>query len=429
MANNLGSNVTRQLIRTFLPEFDNALVLSKGVNTTLISNQFNPRSGDTVDIKRPHDYSSFVNATGDLTAATVNDIISGKATATVQPFRTVFVEFNRLEEAIQLDQLGKPGELQSILGPMATRLATDLERDYANFISRNAGLLAGTYGTAVSTWEDVADWGATMQANGVPMDKRWNAYVNPFTQRALSSDQRSLGSGSDSLVDTAHAQAMITRNFAGMDVFTATTLPQYTSDSEADRVGTIFSNPDVTYVTAKDTMTQAIALTGFGADLEIKAGEVVQITGRFALNKSTRDPIIDAAGNKVPYTATVTADVTLAVGAGTIIVTGPAIFEATGAYNTVDSAPVATDVITLLGAASSTEQPNLFWHPDALTLGFVEIPKLHGVDNTVVNTAGGISMRIAMDGDIIKNVQTVRVDILPAYGAMNPFMMGKGFGS
>lgn len=431
MANQLDSNITRKLLRKFLPMFDSALVLSKNVNTQIVAGEFNPSSGDTVDVKRPHDYTSTTDATGDLTAATKSDIISGKASAVVQDFRTVFVDYNRLEEAIKLDQLGKPGQLNSILGPMATRLATDLERDFAIFISANAGLLSGTYGTAVTTWDDVAEAGAVLQSHGVPADKMWNYHVNPFTQRKLASDQRSLGSGgvSGELIKSAHKRAMITSNFAGMDVFTANTLPTYTSDVAADRIGSLSANPDVTYVTAKDSAQQTLVVADFGANLVVKAGEVIEITGRFALDKSTRDVIIDDTGGKITFSGVVVADVTLSgTGTGSIVISGPAIFEATGAYNTVDTAPISGDVLTLLGAASTTFQPNLFWHPDAFTLAFVEIPKLAGMDNTVVNV-DGISMRMAMDGDIIKNVQTVRIDILPAYGTLNPFFAGKSFGT
>ena len=429
MANNLDSNITRKVLRKFLPSFESSTVLSNGVNRSIISGEFDPQSGDKVDIKRPHDYRSYTDPTGDLTAATANPIIAGKATATVQDWRTVYTEWTRLEKAIELDQLGKPGELQSILGPMATRLATDLERDFASYVSKNASLTAGTYGTAATTWDHVAEFGAVLQANGVPMDKMWNTYVNPYTQRKLASNQRSLGNGADRLVDTAHERAVITKNFAGMDALTANTLPTYTSSAGADRAGTLTANPDVTYVTAKDTMQQTLAVTAFQANLVVKAGEMVTIAGVYALDKSTRDPIIDETGSKVLWTGTVIADVTLgASGEGSLVVSGAAIFEATGAYNTVETAPVSTDVITLLGAASTTYQPNLFWHPDAFGLGFVDIPKLATMDNSVVNV-NGMSMRMAIDGNLIANKEVLRIDILPAYATYNPFMAGKGFGS
>lgn len=432
MANSLSSNITRKLIRKFLPEFEKARVLSRNVNTTLISNEFNPSSGDTVDIKRPHDYVSTTNSTGDLTSTNRSNITSGKATATVQDFRTVSIEYNRLERAIELDQLGKPSDLQSILGPMASRLSIDLEKDFANFASANAGLLSGEYGTAIGAnqeaWDDVAVAGAVLEANGVPQDKMWNYHVNPFNRRVLASGQRSLGSGSDSLVNTAHERAMITENLAGMDVFTVNTLPTYSSAVGADRVGALDANPIVTYVGAKDTMTQALVVTSFQANLVINAGEVIQFTGINSLDKGTRDVIIDDTGSTVLFTAVVTATVTLdGSGEGTIITSGPAIFETGGAYNTVDAAPISGTVITLLGAASTTFQPNLFWHPDAFGIGFVNLPELPGLDNTSV-TNDGISMRMAVDSDIITNETVLRVDILPAFAVYNPFFAGKSFG-
>jgi len=430
MANSLSSNITRKVLRKFLPAFESSLVITKGVNRTLISNEFTPQSGDKVDIKRPHDYVSFTNASGDLTSATVNPIISGKATAVVQPWRTVFTEWTRLEKAIELDQLGKPGELQSILGPMARRLATDVERDYAPFIANNAALLAGTYGVATTKWDHIAGFGATLEANGVPADEMWNTYVNPFTQRKLASDQRSLGAGGAMGKDikTANDRAMIAENFAGMNVFTANTLPLQVHSAGADRAGTLTASPTPTYLAAKDTMQQTLAVTAFQANLVVKAGEMVTVAGRFALDKSTRDPIIDENGNKVLWTGTVTADVTLgSSGEGSLVISGAAIFEATGAYNTVETALTSADVITLLGAAGTTDQPNLFWHPKAFGLAFVDLPKLATMENSVVNV-NGMSMRIALDGNIITNKEVLRVDILPAYVTYNPFMAGKGFG-
>lgn len=432
MANNLSSNITQKVLRKFLPAFESSLVITKGVSRTIIGNgDFDPQSGDTVKVKRPHDYTTYTDPAGDLTSATVDPIIAGNAEAVVQDWRTVYTEWTRLEKALELDQLGKPGELNSILGPMAQRLATDTEKDFSSFISANAALAAGTYGTAADTWDDIAEFGAVLQANGVPMDKMWNTYVNPYTQRKLASNQRSLGAGgvAGKLVDTAHQRAMITSNFAGMDVFTSNTIPTYTTPVGADRAGTLTATPTATYLSVKDTMQQTLAVTAFQANLVVKAGEQVTVAGRYALDKSTRDPIIDDTGAKVLWTGTVTADVTLgASGEGNLVVSGAAIFESGGAYNTVETALTSADVITLLGAASTTYQPNLFWHPDAFGLAFVDIPKLATMDNSVVNV-NGMSMRIALDGNLIANKEVLRVDILPAYACYNPFFAGKGFGS
>lgn len=420
MANNFDSNFTRKLARVFLDKFETNRVLSKNVNTQLLEGKFDPSTGENVDFKRPTDYVSKRTANGDVSGETKSDIITGKATGTVQDYFTVFVDYDEADEAIKMDQLDQ------LLAPMATRIVTDMELDYADFMMKNTGLLAGDVGTAVTTWDHVAEAGAIMQATGIPMDDQWTYAMNPFTQRKLASDQRSLGGETGDM--TANRKAIITDNFAGMRVMTATTLASYTTDSGADRVGTLAANPVVTYVAAKDTMTQQLSVAGLAANLVVKAGETITITGRNRLNLSTRKVIIDETGAPIVFSGTVTADATLdGAGAGTLIVTGPAIFEATGAYNTVDSAPVSGDVVTLGGAASTIIQPNLFWHKQAFAIGSVPIKKLHSTD-TIATTEDGLQIRVSKGVGFLENQQKVRFDFRPAYGVMNPFFAGQGFG-
>lgn len=420
MANNFDSNFTRKLARVFLDKFDSERVMSKNVNTQLLDGRFAPDTGDTVDFKRPTDYASKRTPSGDISGGTRSDIVTGKASGVVQDYFTVDVDFDEADEALKMDQIDQ------LLAPMATRIKTDLELDFASFMMKNSGLTAGTVGTAVSSWDHVAEAGAVLQASGVPMDDTWCYAANPFTQRSLASNQRSLG-GETGAMD-ANTKAIITDNFAGMRVMTATTLSSYTTGAGADREGAIGANPDVTYVTHKDTMKQTIAVTGFNANLAVKAGETLQIAGRNRLNLSTRQPMIDEAGAQILFTGTVAEDVTLdGTGAGNIVITGPAIFEATGSYNTVDSAPVTGDVVTLLGSASTLIQPNLFWHKQAFSIGSVPIKKLYSTD-TLATTEDGLQFRVSKYADGDANKQIVRVDFRPAYAVLNPFFAGHASG-
>ena len=173
----------------------------------------------------------------------------------------------------------------------------------------------------------------------------------------------------------------------------------------------------------------SIAVTAFQANLVVKAGDRIQVSARNRLNLSTRQPIIDAAGANVLWTGVVTADVTLSgTGTGTLVVTGPGIFEAAGQYNTTDSAIIVTDVVTILGAASTLLQPNLFWHKQAFTCASVPIKKLHSTD-TVATTEDGLQLRVSKGSGFLENTNKVRIDFRPAYGVMNPFFAGQGFGS
>ena len=422
MANSFDSNFTQKLMRAFLQKFQSTRVLTKNVDTQLFDGKFAPDTGQEINIKRPTDYRSVRTPTGDVTLETKSDIITGKAKATVQDYFTDFVDFDEADEAIKMDQQDE------LLAPMATRLAVDFEIDYAKFMMANAGLLSGTVGTPVTTWDHVARFSSVLNTTGVPMDSKWNVAVNPFTQVKLASDQRSLGSGGSAggLIDNAHKQAIISDNFAGMKVMAANTLDSYTTDTEVDRTGTITSL-NASYVAAKDTMTQDIIVGSFGLTLAIKAGDTVQITGRNRLNLSTRKTILDDTGLPILFTGTVVNDVTLAGGAGTITITGPAINEALGQYNTVDSLPTGGDIITVLGAASTIIQPNLFWHKQAFTVASVPIKKLKGTD-TIMTTEDNLQFRVTMDSDFIKNKNLIRFDFRPAYGAMNPFFAGHGFG-
>ena len=425
MANDFTSNITRKVMRKFLDKFESKRVLSKNVNTQLFQGKFNPSTGDTIDVKRPTDYTTFRNATGDLTSSTADDIVTGKASAVVQDYFTTHVEFDEADQAIKMDQLDE------LLDPMATRIVTDLELDYANFMMINSGLVAGNVGTAADTWDDIAEAGAILQATGVPMDAPWNYAVNPFTQRKLASTNRSLGAGGavGSRILNSLDKATIMEDFAGMRVMTATTLSSYNTQVGADRAGTMTGAPDPTYAGAKDTMTQSIPVTAFQANLVVKAGEVLSFTGISRLNLSTRTLMLDDAGAVVTFTAVVTADVTLgASGEGNIIVSGPGIFEAGGAFNTISSALLSSGVVTLLGAAATVIQPNLFWHRDAFTLASVPIKRLHSTD-TFGQTEDGLQFRVSKGSNFTTNEQRIRIDFRPAYGVMNPFFAGHGHGS
>jgi hypothetical protein len=419
MANNLNSNITRKVARVFLDAFEASRVLTKTVDTQLLSGKFNPQSGSTVDFKRPHDYNSIRTSGGDISSSTKSDIIAGKATGTVQDYFTAATEWGNVEEALELDQLDQ------ILEPMARRIVTDMELDLSTFIRNNAALNYGDRGTAVDAWSDVAGAGATMDAIGVPMSNEKFYVMNPFTTTALASAQNGLNAA-DGLVRTAWEQSQISSSFGGMRALTSNALGSYTSGSTTDRAGALAAAPDATYVTAKDTMTQVLSLDGLGTGT-IKAGDQVTIAGVNRLNVATRQPMIDETGAAVPWTGTVLEDVTIAGNAATITVSGAAIYEANGQYNNVTAAPAEDAVVTILGAADTLYQPNLFYTKQAFGIGTVKLPKLYSTD-TIATTSDGFSIRVSKYADGDANTQKIRFDLLPAYACFNPLFAGQGYG-
>lgn len=420
MANNLESNVSKIVARKFLEHFESSRVISKTVDTQLIAGMHGPSTGDTVYLKRPHQFKAINTADGDLTGLG-NNIISGQAPATTQDLASVKVEWNSVEEALELDQLDE------ILRPAAEELVIDVEKRLIDYIIANSNLSYGDSANAVSKWGDVAGAGALMDALGVPMSGDRYYVMNPFTSVALADTQSGLASGNNKLVDTAWEKAQLSANFGGLKALTSNALRSYTSGDSADRVGALSANPDVTYVTHKDTMRQTLAVSGFTANATIKAGEIIEIAGRNRVNSRNGEIVLNGATAEL-FRAVVAQDVTLdGSGAGNIVISGPAIYEATGSYNTVDSAPVSGDVITLKSAASTVIQPNLFYHKQAFALAAVELKKLHATD-TIMNTLDGMSVRMTKYSNGDAGTNKVRFDLLPAFGRLNPFFAGQGFG-
>jgi len=401
--------------------FETNRVLSKNVDTQLVAGQFNADSGTQVDVKRPTDHTVISTADGDI-STTRSDIVTGKATATVQNYITVAVDYDEVDESLKMGS-----DMDRFWDDISNRMVIQLEKNFAAFAVKNTALLQGTLGQGVDSWAEVANAGALMQSTGVPMNKRWCYFLNPYSQVSLATEQKSLGVNPQA--GSANEKATVMSAFAGFDVKTCTTLPSYTLPTTGDLIGVVGGTPVVTYAAAKDTMTQSIDVTGIGTFTgTIPAGAQVQVTGRNRLNLSTRELVQTAAGAPVVWTATVTADASFTSGAGTLILTGPGVYEASGAYNTTDSAIIATDVITILGADAGIYQPNLFWHPDAFTIASVPIKKLHSTD-TLVTTSDGLQMRVSKFSDGAANKQTVRFDLHPAFGAINPFLAGQGFGT
>ncbi len=426
MANNLESNVTDSLARIFTEKFESSRVVSKTVNTQLLTPRLTPSTGGEVSFKRPTDFASIRTSDGDISGSNKSDIITGKSTGVVQDYITVATEWSNIEEALELDQLDE------LLSPMAERIATDLDLSMASYMIRNSALHYGTPGTKVSDWADVAGANALMQSVGVPMTGERFYLLNPFATVALADQQNSLQSGNTDLIRTAWEDAQIPRNFGGMRAITSNAMKNYVSgtlSAGANRAGTLSSTPTATYVSVKDTMIQSIPVAGFGAGSDtILAGEIVQVTARGRLNLSTREAILDGNGDAILWSGTVTENVTLSGGAGTLLVAGPAIIEANGQYNTVASALASGDVITILNAAAGTTyQPSMFYHKEAFGMGTVKLPKLFSTD-TVTTSVEGMSIRVSRYADGDANTQKVRFDLLPAFITFNPFFAGQGFG-
>ena len=429
MANNLDSNTSKIVLRKFLPGFEQDLVSCKTVNRTIIGDgDLNPRTGDSIDAKRPHQYNAVRTSNGDLTGAT-SDIVSGKAKATVQDYISVRLASQDVEQALESDQW------EEVLKPAREEIVNTLETSLNQFMLENSSHILGVPSTQISKWSDVGEVNAFMQSLGVPSGARY-AQINPYGQVGLADAQAGLASGSNDLVDSAWKRSQITRDFGGMMAYTSNALNSHAAGTEVGNAGiTVAAPPIQTYVSTKDTYTMQVSLTGLTATTgTVVPGDVIRVTAATGgvnwVNQRSKQAFTNENGNFVKWTATVL-DGGTADGSGnlTVTVTGPSIFEADGAYNSVTQAIAAGDQIEVVTAAAAggVTQPNLFYHRDAFGLCSVQLKKLSGWDSTVVNHEG-FSIRLTQFSDAVTNDHGWRFDLLPAFAAYNPYMAGRFFG-
>lgn len=421
MANDFSGNFREKILNIFADSFESSRVLLNTVNTSLFRGQFNPSSGSSVAMKRPHQYAVINTPKGDISAQTKSAIISGDITCNVQEVATVALEWDSFDESLTMNQL------EELLRPAAEELVIDTETKLYDFATKSLGLTYGTPGTAVAAWSDVAGTDAMGRSVGVPMTGERFYVMNPFENLALSDAQNGL-TAADDLVRTAWENARISKNFGGMRALMSNAQSTFDTMDGVDRIGALAADPDETYLTAKDSMTQAWSVTGFEANATIKAGDTVEVTGRFQVNIRNRKIIKGVGGANVKFRAVVTADVLLgASGEGVITVTGPGIFETLGQYNTVNSKLTSGDVVTVITPDNTELQPSLYYHKNALSVTSVPQKKLFATDG-LMTTKDGLQIRITKFADGETNENKIRFDLIPAFAVINPFWGGQAYG-
>ncbi len=426
MANNFSSNNVEDLAKGFLAEFESNRVVINTVDVQKFKGKYTASTGGEVSLKRPHQAQSSRTSGGDITSETKSDIIAGKVTGVVQDYVTVHADWTVSDEQLKFD------EMRKIMQPFAEETVIVLETSLQDFMIKNGGACVGNVGTALDAWEDVGYAGAHLKSVGAPKMGDVTLLMNPYTTAKLAGAQQ--GISTESLVRTAWEKAQLSTPFAGMTAITSNAMSAWTVSASADQDGTLSGTPDATYVTAKDSMTQSIAVTGLTGTAVVKAGDVLEFTGTGANARSIANPrnhntLVDGDGDAVKWRCTVTADVTLAGGAGTLVVTPAAIKDSTQtAYNNISSALVSTDAFTIQGTASKEYQPNLIYNKEAFGMTTIPIPRIEGWDTTYVTTKDGISIRVTKYGDATTNENKIRFDLWPVFGVFNPFWGGKAFG-
>lgn len=358
---------------------DNNLVMAKQVHRGLekeFSNSVNGYAvGDTVSIRRPTDFTVRDGAT-----ASVQDVVEGKTSITVNKMKGVDFSFTSTELTLDIKDLS-----ERVIKPAMIQLANEVD---ANLMAlyKDVPNWVGTPGQVVNSYADFAKAPERMDELAIPQEGR-SAVLSPADHWGLLGSQTALYM--QDVAKGAYRQGSLGM-IGGVDTYMSQNVPTHT-------VGVATGTPLVngasqvsTYATVKDTMTQSLITDGWTADTTgiLKAGDVFTIAGVFAVNPVTKATL--------PFLRqfVVTADANSGATTGPATLTiYPAIITS-GAFKNASAAPADNAAITVLGTGGTGYRQNLSFNRGAFALAMVPLVSPPGAVDVARRSYNGTSVRV-----------------------------------
>ena len=384
------------ITRKALEILENNLVLTRNVNRQY-DDSFaveGAKIGSTLRIRLPD--RALVT---DGAALQVQDDNEQYTTLTVASQKHIGVNFTSAELTMQLDDFA-----ERVLKPRISQLASSIDADVANSY-KSIYSSVGTPGTTPSTSLVLLQAQQKLNENAAVMSPRY-ATVNPAANAGLVEGMKGLFNPTDT-ISRQFKNGMMGMGVLGFEeVNMSQSIKQHTTGDWGTTI-TVTST-----VATEGQATLGISFTGSSKTWNV--GDVFTIAGVYAVNPQTRESTGSLQQFTVTAAATGSSTATLSI--------SPAIYTSANALATVNSFPVATAVVTMLGSAASQYAQNLVYHKDAITFATADLLLPQGVDIASRQVHNGISMRVVRQYDINNDRLPCRIDVLYGYSAIRPAM-------
>ena len=332
-------------------------------------------------------------------ALQVQDDNEQYTTVTVDSQKHIGINFTSAELALQMDDFA-----DRVLKPRISQLAASIDADVANSY-KSIFASVGTPGTTPSTSLVLLQGQQKLNEAAAVMSPRY-ATVNPAANAGLVEGMKGFFNPV-STISRQFKNGMMGEGVLGYDeIAMSQSIKQHTTGDWGTTI-TVTST-----VSTQGQATLPISFTG--SSKTWKQGDVFTIANVFAVNPQTRE----STGSLQQFV--VTADLT-ASSTGTLAIS-PAIYTAAVALATVNSFPVATAAVTMLGSVNTQYPQNLIYHRDAITFATADLLLPQGVDMASRQVHNGISMRIVRQYDINNDRMPCRIDVLYGYSVIRPQM-------
>lgn len=361
--------------------------------------------GDTITIRKPNQFT-----VRSVITATIQDVVEGKLTMTANQVRGVDFSFTSQQLTLNISELA-----DRVIRPAMVQLANAVDVAIMNEFFRIPNWVGQPDTGADAPIDSFAKFARGMERMdqmSVPQDDR-SAVLGPESNWALAGSQTALFL--QSVGQPAYRTGEIGK-IGGVDTYMSQNIPTYTNTCTDDTAAVNGASQNVTYASILNTEsvpgTQTLITNGWGATDVISKGTVFTIAGVFAVNAVTKA--------KLPFLQhfTVMADVTAVAGAATLTIS-PAIITS-GAFQSVDSVPGATAVITCAGGVGVAYRQNMMFHKNAFALAIVPMIKPPGAVDCARESYKGISVRLIPYYDGTNDISQWRCDCLFAVKTVDP---------
>jgi hypothetical protein len=384
------------ITRKALEILENNLVLTRNVNRQY-DDSFaveGAKIGSTLRIRLPD--RALVT---DGAALQVQDDNEQYTTLTVASQKHIGVNFTSAELTMQLDDFA-----ERVLKPRISQLASSIDADVANSYKAIYSSV-GTPGTTPATSLVLLQAQQKLNENAAVMSPRY-ATVNPAANAGLVEGMKGLFNPTDT-ISRQFKNGMMGMGVLGFDeINMSQSIKQHTTGSWGTTITV------TTTVATEGTTSLGISFTGSSKTWNV--GDVFTIANVYSVNPQTRE----STGSLQQFTVTAAAS-----GSSTATLSvSPAIYTSANALATVDSFPVATAAVTMLGSSATQYAQNLVYHKDAITFATADLLLPQGVDMASRQVHNGISMRVVRQYDINNDRLPCRIDVLYGYSTIRPAM-------
>lgn len=385
--------ITREALRVL----ENSLTFTK-----LVNRQYDDRFGvegakigTTLNVRKPPRYLGRVGQ-----AISIENAIETQVPVTLNTQRGVDIQFSSQDLALSIDDFA-----DRFIKPAIASVANNIDNDgLAQYTAVwNA---VGTPGTVPNALLTYLNAGVLLNNNAAPLDGERYIVVSAQMQATIV----------DALKGLFQASAQIAEQYRKGEMGETVGFTWYMDQN----VNTFTTGPQGGSPTVNSTAGQtgnSIVTTGWtaAAASRLNLGDIFTIGGVNMVNPQSRQSV--AALQQFVVTAPFSSD---GSGNGTIYIS-PSI-TASGAFQTVDAAPAANAVITVLGAASTQTPQGLAFHRDWITLACADLPLPGGVDmaSRVSDRQLGMSMRLVRAYNISNDQFPCRIDILYGWAPLRP---------